>query len=319
VKDYYEILGVGRDATQEDIKKAFRAKAKEFHPDVAPASEKKAAEDKFKAISESYDVIGDESKRREYDSRRAFGPHSFGVSFEDFFSNRPTKGADIRGSIDVTLEDVVYGSKKNVSVRRMSSCRQCGGSGSSDGQKETCRSCGGLGAISKEVGNSFFRCSTHIPCGACGGRGQAPQNPCSSCNGGGRGFIDDNVEVDIRAGFRSGESITIPSKGSWGPLGDGDLFVTIRVMPHDRFSRNGNDLITTIDVPLLTALSGGEVLLSGMKGEVIRVVVPKPCQHGQEVVVPMAGINGYSVRAKVKFSIPPLNDDDLLKLSGILV
>jgi molecular chaperone DnaJ len=126
--------------------------------------------------------------------------------------------------------------------------------------------------------------------------------------------VNEEVVVDIPVGARDGSAMVIPGKGSWGPAGDGDLGVSIRVARHDRFQRDGDDLVTTIDLPLRTALAGGDVVVRGLRGEEVPIVVPRPCQHGQEVVVPGRGIRGGSMRVRVSFKLPAMSDEDIAKL-----
>jgi molecular chaperone DnaJ len=311
--DYYSVLGVHAGAAQDDIKKAFRSLAKQCHPDVVPPPEKKAAEERFKLISEAYDVVGDEAKRREYDARRA-SPFRVSMSMDDIFGAGRRQGPDIRGTIDVPLEDAAYGARRSVSLRRMSGCKACAGSGTADGKRLTCAACGGVGSVFREFGHGFMRVSAQSICPACGGEGTTVVSPCSVCSGRRYAPVDEEIIIDVPCGARSGDSITVPGRGSWGPGGDGNLVVVMRVMSHERFQRDGDDLITTLEMPLRTALAGGEVVLRDLRGDEVRVVVPRPCQHGQEIIIPSRGIRGGSMRVRASFKLPSLGDEEIARM-----
>jgi len=287
-KDYYDILGVSRDASQEEIKKAYRRLARKYHPDLNPGD--KGAEKKFKEISEAYAVLGDEKKRKEYDEFgrspfgaggfdgfegfRGFGTQDFG-SFRDIFSDifgfgadfsgrRPgMKGADVTSEMTLTLEEAFRGVARSVTMRREVACGRCGGSGAEAVQK--CSACNGSGRIKTSKG--FFSLSQ--VCTSCGGTGQRVTKACSSCGGRGLSPKNETIKVKIPAGVDTGSRVKVKGKGAPGEGGGpaGDLYFTIKILPHRLFRREGDDLYVKVPITIKEAALGARIKVPTIEGE----------------------------------------------------
>ena len=323
-KDYYETLGVGKNATAEELKKAYRKLAIKYHPDKNPGN--KEAEEQFKAVSQAYEVLSDPEKRRQYDqfgheaytnagrggggaydSRRAqdifsqfFGGGGF--SFEDLFGggggarrnspNAPAPGEDLRYDMQIDFEDAMYGADKSVTVPRLKQCPDCNGSGCTPGTgRKTCSRCGGSGA--QTISQGFF--SMRQPCAACGGTGQIIENPCRKCGGRGRVQSSDTFQIHIRPGVDSGNQLRVPGKGSAGLRGgrDGDLYVYIFVKPSKVFSREGDDLLCEVPVPLTMLANGGILEVPTISGRA-KMRLPAGTQSG--AVLRLKGKGAPSLR-----------------------
>ncbi len=258
-EDYYDILGVDRDASKSEIKKAYRKKAKRYHPDKNPENQDEARE-KFKKISEAYEVLADDEKRKRYDRygkngvKQEFGAGGFDWSdfshrddvediFSDFFgggrraggfedifnsffggarrrtSSRRSRGRDLRMSIDVSLKDIREGSEKTVKLNRKAQCEKCGGSGSKSGNKSTCPKCGGSGEVKTAQRRGFQQLVTITQCDRCDGRGDIVEDPCSRCNGEGRVEKRETITLNIPAGAKNGDRLRVRGKGEAGPQG----------------------------------------------------------------------------------------------------
>jgi molecular chaperone DnaJ len=325
-RDFYEILGVARDADQAAIKSAFRKLAMKLHPDQNPGC--KVSEDKFKEIGEAYSVLSDPEKRAQYDrfGRAAFqngagggpgfGPGAagfndfsdlfneiFGGGFEDMFArgggrgprNGPERGADLRYDVEITLEQAFKGMEREIVVPRAHACEPCGGSGS-EGQAplETCRTCNGAGQVRASQG--MFRIVRTCP--ACHGRGQAIKNPCRSC--GGRGLVqkDRTLAVKIPAGVEDGTRIRLSGEGDSGMRGGpaGDLYLFLSVKPHALFERDGSDLYCRAPTPMCKAALGGEVEIPTIDGGRTTVNIPAGAQTGRRFRIKGQGMT--QLRAK---------------------
>jgi molecular chaperone DnaJ len=312
-KDYYQVLGVAKNAPQAEIKKAYRKLAQKYHPDANPGD--KAAEERFKEISAAYDVVGDETKRKQYDQVRemassGFGPGGFAgaggsaprgagrrVRFEDIgfggigdlgdlFSvftgggrAGPTRGADLETEVGVSFEEAMQGTTVPVGIQGPAPCPRCGGSGAEQGTSPvTCPQCGGTGAVS--VNQGFFQMSQTCP--RCHGRGRVVEHPCSACGGSGSVRTTRRFQVRIPAGVKDGARIRLAGKGETGPGGGqaGDLYVVVRVAPHKLFGRKGNDLTVTLPVTYAEVALGANVSVPTMNGAVT-LKVPAGTQSGQ--------------------------------------
>lgn len=298
-RDYYEVLGVSRTATADEIKKAYRRLAMQYHPDRNQGD--KGAEQKFKEISEAYEVLCDESKRRQYDQfghdglRSSFGPGGFDFSrdfthvsdlqdlfgslfgengsvFDDLFGGGrratrtgPQQGADLRFDLEVEFEEAVFGSQREITLPVTEQCAVCGGGGSEPGtSEETCRQCGGRGAVVASSG--FFQ--VRQTCPACGGRGKVITKPCRECRGSGRQKQKRRIALRIPAGVETGSRLRLAGRGEGGVRGGqpGDLYVILHVKPHVLFQREGSDLYCEIPVPFHIAVLGGDVEVPTLDG-----------------------------------------------------
>mgnify|MGYP006336771175 FL=1 len=289
-RDYYEVLGVGRDASEADIKKAYRRLAMKHHPDRNPDDPK--AEAAFKEAKEAYEVLSEKDKRSVYDQHGHAGVEAaaggrggpgmnpgdafgdiFGDVFGDIFGGgrrgRSTvfRGADLRYELALTLEQAVFGDTINLTLPTVVSCETCSGSGARPGTKPvTCKTCEGAGQVRMSQG--FF--SIQQPCPACRGSGQQIENPCGTCQGRGRVQKSKTLAVKVPAGVDNGDRIRLTGEGEAGQNGGppGDLYVEIRIQPHDIFERDGADLSCGIPVNFAVAALGGSVQVPTLGGEV---------------------------------------------------
>lgn len=303
--DYYEILGINKDASESDIKSAFRKAAKRYHPDLHPGDAE--AEKKFKEINEAYEILSDPQKRAQYDQfgHAAFDPtqaggfHGGGFGgFEDIFSaftgggfggfggsarrNGPVAGNDLRYNLTITFEEAAFGTKKEILVPREENCASCGGTGAKAGtQPATCSVCGGSGQVRSQQNTMFGAFSTVRPCDACGGTGKVIKDPCPDCKGRGRVNRSKRISVSIPAGIDNGQMLTMRGEGEAGLRGGpaGDLYISINVKPHKLFTRNGYDLYLNMDVPMTVAALGGEIQVPTLVGTV-KYNIPQGTQPG---------------------------------------
>ena len=300
-RDYYEVLGVSRDASAEELKKAYRRCAMKHHPDRNPGDA--AALESFKECKEAYEVLADAGKRRMYDQRghAAFehgmgggggpGPGAgfgdMGDIFGDIFGNifggggpgrGPRRGADIGYVMELDLEDAVAGTEKQIEIPTMAVCEPCNGTGSEDGKLETCDTCQGHGQVRMQRG--IF--SMQQACPHCGGRGQIIANPCKACHGNGRHEEEKTLSVKIPAGVDNGDRIRLAGEGEAGPAGTapGDLYVEVRVRPHSIFERDGDDLHCEVPIRITQAALGDTVRVPTLGGEA-EIRVPAETQSGK--------------------------------------
>ncbi|HTM69354.1 MAG TPA: molecular chaperone DnaJ [Luteimonas sp.] len=315
-RDYYEVLGVARNASDEDLKKAYRRSAMKHHPDRNPGDH--AAEAAFKECKEAYEVLSDASKRRAYDAHghAAFehgmgggagaGPGAgfgdMGDIFGDIFGNifggggpgrAPRRGADIGYVMELDLEDAVAGVEKRIEVPTLAPCEPCKGSGSEDGKVETCATCHGRGQVRMQRG--IF--TMQQPCPHCGGRGQTIANPCPACHGAGRVEEEKVLSVKIPAGVDSGDRIRLAGEGEAGPAGTppGDLYVEVRVRPHDIFERDGDDLHCEVPIRISQAALGDTIRVPTLDGDV-ELRIPAETQTGKMFRLREKGVR--SVRSR---------------------
>lgn len=305
-RDYYEVLGVSKDADDAAIKKAYRALAKKYHPDMNPGDAE--AEKKFKEASEAYAVLSDAEKRRQYDQFGhaafeggaggvgGFGGFDFnGADFGDIFgdifgdlfggggrrggraNNGPMKGANIRKSIRITFEEAVFGCKKELEVILKDPCTTCGGTGAKPGTSpETCPKCGGKGQV-VYTSQSFFGTVQNVQtCPNCGGSGKVIKEKCTSCSGTGYTSSKKKIEVTIPAGIDNGQSVRIREKGEPGTNGGprGDLLVEVNVSRHPIFQRQDMHIFSTVPISFAQAALGGDVKIQTVDGAVIYNVKP---------------------------------------------
>ena len=309
-RDYYQVLGVERNASDGEIKKAFRGLARELHPDVN--AHDPAAEEKFKEAAEAYEVLSDAERRRTYDRFGHEGLRSHGFDpaagfggFQDIFDalfgagdpfggfgGGPAAGANIGAVVEIELEDVLEDQQREISFEAVSVCERCRGNGAEPGTPiETCPKCEGAGQI-REVSRSIFgQVVRAMPCDRCGGDGRIPETPCERCGGAGRISEMRTWEVDIPAGIEDGQRVRIAGAGHAGAAGgrQGDLYVEVRVAADERFARQGTELVSRAEVPVTTAIVGGEVFVPSLDGEV-SVEVPAGTQHGETAVLGGRGL-----------------------------
>ncbi|MDO7882194.1 molecular chaperone DnaJ [Antiquaquibacter soli] len=280
--DHYEVLGVDRNASAEDIKKAYRRLARELHPDVNPSAE---ASERFKLVTHAYDVLSDPHERQQYDlgPQPGFGGGNFGGFgdiFETFFGagqrttgprSRRERGQDGLVRVEVDLDEVIFGTTREVEVNTAVVCGTCEGSCCAPGTAPVrCDICGGTGQIQRTMRSLLGNVMTSNPCGTCRGYGTIIPNPCPTCAGQGRVRATRSIPVDIPAGVDTGLRLQMPGQGEVGPAGGpaGDLFLEIKVRHHDVFSRQGDDLLATVEVQMTDAILGTTTTLKGLDGDV---------------------------------------------------
>ena len=325
-QDYYTLLGVERTATPEEIKKAFRKKARELHPDVNPAPD---AEDRFKEVNQAYDVLSDAAKRDQYDRYGSVGPRGGGpgggaggyqyvdlgdlfgggaggggFGMEDLFSaffggvaggrggGVRLEGRDMAMSVVITLAEAAGGVEKEIVLDRLASCDVCGGSGATPGSNVvTCPDCNGSGQRVTQRKTFLGTMQTAAPCERCGATGQVVENPCEECQGTGRVPDRQHVNVTIPAGIRDGQSIRLRGLGEAGVRGHaaGDLLVTVRIKPDDYLHREGDDLHCRATVSMTQAALGTDMTVAGVLEE-NEVHIPAGTQHGDTVRVKGRGM-----------------------------
>lgn len=323
-RDYYEVLGLDKDASQEDIKRAYRKVAVSNHPDRNPGDTE--AEERFKEATEAYEILADQEKRQAYDQFGFAGVEGMGGGggaggqggaqdfssvfrdFEDIFgdfgdifgsffgggggrrrSTGAQRGADLQYTLEIPFEDAVFGKKVDISYEKKVACSSCGGSGASGGSgKKTCPTCGGSGQVRRSSG--FF--SIASPCPTCSGEGFVIENPCEVCGGTGIQSKQQKVKVSIPAGIESGKRINIPGQGDAGPNGGppGDLYVLIRVKPHEYFERRGSDLYCVIPITFTQAALGSEIQVPTIDGKRVKVKVPAGTQNGKTMRLKNEGV-----------------------------
>ena len=318
-KDYYETLGVSKSSTEKEVKKAYRKLAAELHPDKNPGNA--VAEEKFKDISAAYDVLGDAVKRKEYDEVRAVGPmggrgggpggFSFNVGdmqgggLGDLIGNMfggggrsrggssagvgPRRGVDVEAQLTVDFEDAVTGLETTLFLTSEASCSTCSGSGAKPGTSpKVCQNCGGRGVVDDNQG--FFAMSS--PCRVCQGGGSVIEYKCETCHGTGVERRPREVKTRIPAGVRDGQTIRLKGRGSPGRNGGpaGDLLVEMRVMPHSRFGRSGDDLTVTVPVSFADAALGADIEVATLNGSPVTLRIKPGTQPGSRHRVKGKGI-----------------------------
>ena len=312
-RDYYEVLGVSKDATEADIKKAYRKMAQKYHPDMNPGD--KEAEAKFKEVNEANEVLSDPEKRARYDQYGFagvdpnFNPNAaggfgggggfggfdfggFGDIFSDFFGggasstssrrNAPRQGENAGAEVTVTFEEAAFGTDKEVSVQRVESCSKCGGTGCADGtHPETCPGCGGSGTVRTTRQTMFGTMQQQSACPQCGGTGKIIKTPCTTCKGKGRVRRNKKITVHIPAGIDLGQSIRIKGEGHAGSNGGpaGDLIVSVNILPHKVFERDGANVLCEMPITFSQAALGAEIEVPTLDGKV-RYTVPEGTQTG---------------------------------------
>ena len=316
-KDYYKLLEVEKTASEEELKKAYRKMAAKFHPD-RNKDDPKAAEERFKAINQAYDVLKDPQKRAAYDQFGPDGPAGmgaggaggfsgagFGSAFSDIFEDMfgdimnggrggrgrggPMRGSDMQFSLDISLEDAFKGKDAKLKIPTVESCDLCKGTGSADGgAPEACGTCGGSGRVRAQQG--FF--TIERTCGTCNGAGNVIKSPCKKCGGAGRMRGEKTVKISIPAGISEGQRIRMAGEGEAGIRGgeSGDLYVLIAIKPHKFFNRDAATLYCRVPVPMTTAALGGDIEVPTIEGEKNSIKIPAGTQTGQQIRVKGRGM-----------------------------
>ena len=286
-RDAYEVLGVERDASEQQIKKAFRALARELHPDVN--AHDPDAEEKFKEAAEAYEILSDAERRATYDRYGHEGLRSGGFApnfdafssisdlFDAFFgggagfgARRPASGGDVGVSAEIDLTDAAEGLTVEVSFEVIEACEHCHGNGAEPGTPiETCARCHGAGQLQSTTRTPFGQMLRTVVCDVCGGDGRVAAEPCKECRGRGRRAVKRSLDVEIPAGISDGQRIRLSGQGHAGEAGAhaGDLYVLVRVREDERFVRDGDDLVTALDVPAPVAALGGTLAIPTLEGE----------------------------------------------------
>lgn len=308
-RDYYEVLGVNKNASDDEIKKAYRKEAKKYHPDLHPGD--KACETKFKEVNEAYEILGDKQKRTKYDqfghagvdpnfgaggpgSGAGFGGFDFGDIFSDIFGggfgfggasarkNGPKRGNDVHHTIEITFEEAAFGCKKKINVTKQDRCATCGGTGAKQGtHPETCSHCGGTGQVRTQQRTPFGYMTNVNTCPHCGGKGTVIKEPCQACRGTGKVRKSKTLEINIIAGIDNGQTMQISGQGEPGERGgpDGDLLVTVMVKKHNFFRRDGADVYVDIPITFVQASLGATLKVPTLDG-IVEYDIPEGTQTG---------------------------------------
>ncbi len=350
--DYYELLGVSRAASADDIKKAYRKRARELHPDANP-DDPDAAE-RFKELSRAYTVLSDDQQRARYDQfgeagvggagggpsmDDLFGGGGLGDIFDAFFGgggggnpfgggrrgpSGPPRGQDMEVAVAITFEQSVFGDQIPIDIKLPQSCDDCDGSGAGEGTKPvTCSECSGSGQVRRVRQSVLGQMISTSPCTRCGGMGEIITTPCPTCRGEGRITVDKTYHVDVPAGVVDGSTLRLTRRGAAGPRGGspGDLYVHLRVRPHDRYRREEDDLVTEVPVSIAQAALGTKLSLTTLDGDE-DLLVPAGTQPGHQFVLRGRGVPRLhgrgrgDLRAVVRVEVPTklsTDEADLLR------
>ena len=324
-RDYYDVLGVSKTATEDEIKKAYRSLAKKYHPDLNPGN--KEAEEKFKEVNEAYETLSDPQKRSQYDQfghagpQQGFGGAGFGGGFDGFggindifeaffggggrrssggaSSTRPRQGDDIEQTVTIDFMESINGCKREIKVNVEDECSSCGGSGAySKNDINICGRCHGRGSVIVEQNSLFGRIQTQTTCPKCGGRGQEITRKCESCGGKGRVRKSKNITVDIPAGIADGMSMRIEGKGYAGYNGgpNGDIYIHVRVKKHETFNRDGDDIYLEIPITISQAVLGDTIEVPTVYGnETLKI----PAGTQSHTKFTMRGKGARNIRSKI--------------------
>lgn len=320
-RDYYEVLGVNKDASAEEIKKAYRKSAMKYHPDRNPGD--KEAEEKFKECGEAYEVLSDPDKKARYDQYgfagvdpnfgagggSGFGGFSgfegfgdFGDIFSDFFgggsgrsrgsqTNVPRRGENVTSRLDLTFEEAAFGCEKEVSAQRIENCSVCNGTGSADGVIETCQQCRGTGQVRVVQNIMGMQVQSSSTCPSCGGRGKIIKTPCNTCKGKGKVRRTNRVKVKVPGGVDNGQTVRVRGEGCVGANGgpNGDLLVDIVIKRHPIFTRRDYDVLCEVPISFTQAALGAEIEVPTLDGKV-KYAIPEGTQTGKEFIIREKGI-----------------------------
>jgi len=323
-KNYYDILGVSKDASDDEIKKAYRSLAKKYHPDLNPGNAEAA--EKLKEINEAFGVLSDKTKKQNYDTYgSAEGPQGFGGGsgfggfggfggFEDFgdiFSNifggafgggrrsgsranQPIQGNDIQVKMKLSFVEAAFGCKKNINLTRSETCTSCAGTGAKNGAYETCSNCKGSGTVKQTQRTPFGQVVTEGACKECNGTGRKIKDKCPNCNGNGVNRANRNIEINIPGGIDNDQVLTLRGQGEAGKNGGpaGDILIFIKVEPHKILKREGFDVILDVPVSFTDALLGAKVKIPGIN-ETLELTIPELTQTGSILTLTGKGTKKY--------------------------
>ncbi len=326
-RDYYEVLGVSKSASDDEIKKAYRSLAKKYHPDLHPGD--KEAEAKFKEVNEAYAVLSDADKKSKYDQYGhaafdpsmggggsgfggfgGFGDFDFGDIFSSFFGGGSSGGSERRGAVDgddiytrvnISFEEAVFGCKKDVSFARIEACEDCHGSGAEKGTKpETCQSCKGTGRVTVRQQTMLGYMQSQRACQNCRGTGKIVKTPCKNCNGKGYVRVNKKLEVTIPQGIDNYQKIILRGQGSAGRNGgmNGDLIIEVRVKEHSIFKREGNNVFCEVPISFTEAALGAEIDIPTLDGKTEKYTIPEGTQSGTDFTLRGKGISDVNSRRK---------------------
>ena len=353
-RDYYEVLGVQKGASADEIKKAYRKAAMKYHPDRNPGD--KDAEAKFKEVGEAYEVLSDDGKRSRYDQFGFAGvdPNygaggaggygggfdgfggfgDFGDIFSEFFGgggsrsrqsaqNMPRRGENVMTRLELTFEEAAFGCEKEVGSQRIETCASCNGSGSNDGVIETCSQCGGRGQVQTVQNFMGMHMQSMTTCPSCSGRGKIIKNPCNTCRGKGKVRRTQKVNVKIPAGVDAGQSVRVRGEGSVGANGgpNGDLLVEILIKRHPIFQRQDRDVLCEVPITFTQAALGAKIQVPTLDGKV-EYDLPEGTQTGREFVLREKGIpevNNPRRRGNHRFTVVVEQKELLRQLDSTLV
>lgn len=335
-RDYYEVLGVSKSATDDELKKAYRKLAKQYHPDANPDN-KEEAEKKFKEINEAYETLSDPQKRKMYDQFGPDGPQGFGGGgaggyystgfdgfsdfgdigdiFSSFFgggfggrsrknNNGPVQGADIKSTIDVTFEESFLGVEKEIIITRNETCTTCGGNGAKPGTViDKCTVCNGTGQVRQIQNTILGQMQTSRTCGTCGGTGKIIKQPCDDCKGRGKIRKQAKIKIKIPAGIDDGQTIVLRGEGEAGSRGGakGDLYILIRVKKHSIFTRNGNDVLCTVPITFTQATLGANLEIPMVDGSKETYQIPEGTQTGTKFTIRGKGFKTVNASSQGNF------------------
>ena len=320
--DYYEILGVSKNASKDEIKSAFRKMARQWHPDINKAPE---AEAKFKELGKAYETLMDDDKRATYDRYGEDGLNNAGFNtqgpfangfgdleevFNSFFGggfggfgssrrndpNAPQRGDDLRLDIELEFEDAVFGITKEIKIDHLEKCSTCNGTGAKAGSRpQTCQTCGGRGSIQQTTRTVLGQFTQIVTCPHCHGKGTIISDPCPDCKGKGRKDVEKKLEVKIPAGVDTGSKMRLSQEGDAGINGGiaGDLYIVIHVKPSQYYKRDGNNVFTKIDLTPAQAVLGDSILIKTLDGEK-EITIPAGIQHGEIVKIRNCGVPNIS-------------------------
>lgn len=301
MSDHYEVLGVPRDASAEEIKKAYRKLARELHPDVNPSPE---AQERFKLVTHAYEVLSDQQQRANYDRGGDVG-FGLGDIFETFFGSgqrgpksRAQRGQDALLRVELSLAEAVFGAEKTLTIDTAVICPECDGSCTRPGTSvQICDICRGSGQIQRQVQSFMGMMVTTTPCGSCRGTGEVIPHPCANCRGQGRVRARRDLDLEIPAGVSDGMRLHLPAQGEVGFAGgpSGDIYLEVSVEPDPVFGRDGDDLTAAMEVPIPDAALGFETSIDTFDGP-LKVEVKPGAQHGDEVI--LKGYGATKLRAK---------------------